>query len=144
MPVRIPVTDANERLWSALVELFTRLERISSLLINAGQDQTAALKDRLTELEAAAKSIATKQDRLLNLYLEGRLSKAVYDNKNHELERGAAECRSELIDVRKRIDQSSKRELEIELIHRLRILSRSHQRFTHEQKVCVFRSIVKA
>jgi len=141
---RIPVADANDRLWSALVELFTRPERSSSLLLSAGQDQSTVLKDRATELEAAAKAIATKQDRLLNLYLEGRLSKAVYDNKNHQLERSASEFRSELIDVRKRIDQSGKRELEIELIQTLRLLSRSHRRFTHEQKVRVFRSIVKS
>ena len=47
------------------------------------------------------------------------------------------ESRSALIRIRKHIDESGKRELETELIHTLRNLSRSHRRFSEEQKVRV-------
>jgi hypothetical protein len=47
------------------------------------------------------------------------------------------------MELGKRIGRNGQRALTTELIQTLRILARSHRRFTNEQKTAVFRSIVK-
>jgi len=48
-----------------------------------------------------------------------------------------------LDDLQRRIQNLGKHDASTELIQTIRVLSRSHRRFNEEQKVKVFRSLIK-
>jgi len=141
---RFLVSDTNDLLWNALVELFIAPERIRSLLTPSSQDDVERLKKQLAEVEKDEKASKEKVDRLLNLYLEGNLPQASYVVKSAELEVEAERLRQMKSDVEQRIQNHGKHDASTELIQTIRLLSRSHRRYTEEQKVQVFRSIIRA
>jgi len=84
-----------------------------------------------------------KLDRLLNLYLEGNIPQANYVVKSSELEAEAEQLSQTKSNLQLRIQNHGKQDASLELIQTIRLLSRSHRRFTEEQKVKVFRSLIK-
>ncbi len=137
------VAPINDQLWQALVELFTKPERIHELLVTGTKNDLTSLQAQLAAAEREQKTNKEKQERLLNLYLEGNVPQATYVVKSSQLEaegRRLGETRARLT---RQVAEYSKREASEELVQTLRLLSRSHRRFTEEQKTKVFRSIVK-
>ena len=137
------VSDTNDLLWNALVELFIAPERIYSLLAPSAEDDLESLKKQLAGVDKDEKVGKEKLDRLLNLYLEGNLPQASYVVKSSELEAEAERLSQMKANLQQRIQNHGKRDASIELIQTIRLLSRSHRRFTDEQKVKVFRSLIK-
>ena len=88
-------------------------------------------------------SLKEKQERLLNLYLEGNLPQASYVVKNAQLEKEAETLARTRTSLQQKIDSNGKATGLTDLIQTLRLLARSHRRFTEEQKTKVFRSIIK-
>ena len=139
---RISAEESNQTLWKALVGLFTKPERVYSLLTDNDKTFRETIKEQIRDLESEKKTILDKQDRLLNLYLEQKLQEATYESKNGELGKQLTAVRGQLTELRRRKEELGQRELATELVHTLRILSRSHRRFTEDQKIRVFRSLV--
>jgi hypothetical protein len=140
---RILVSDTNETLWSALVELFLKPERIHDLVTTSPASDLDAMKKELVTAEREQKTNREKQERLLNLYLEGNVPQATYVLKSSQLEAEGQELKERRSSLTQRIQSHGKRDASLELIQTLRLLARSHKRFTDEQKTKVFRSIVK-
>ena len=112
-------------------------------LTSSSQDDVEWLKKQLAGIEKDGKAGKEKLDRLLNLYLEGNLPQASYVVKSSELEVEAERLRQMKSDLERRIQNHGKQDASKELIQTIRLLSRSHRRFTEEQKVKVFRSLIK-
>jgi DNA invertase Pin-like site-specific DNA recombinase len=140
---RIAVAETNDALWGALVQLLIKPERIHALIAPAPGSDPDALKKELAVVEREEKTAKEKQQRLLDLYLEGNLPQASYVVKSSELETQLSGLAARKLELRKLIDGRGKTDLTTELIQTLRILARSHRRLTAEQKTTVFRSIVK-
>src|SRR5204862_6352327 len=68
---------------------------------------------------------------------------ASYVVKSSELQAEAERLAQSKTDLQRRIENHGKQDVSAELIQTIRLLSRSHRRFTEEQKVKVFRSLVK-
>jgi hypothetical protein len=137
------VAETNDTLWNALLQLLTKPERIHSLIAPARENDTETLKQDLATVEREDKAIHEKQQRLLDLYLEGNIPEASYVLKSSELETQVERLSQRKVELQKQIGGTSQRDLTSELIQTLRILARSHRRFTEEQKTKIFRSIVK-
>jgi site-specific DNA recombinase len=140
---RMLVSEVNDTLWNSLVQLFVHPERIRSLIAPKSNDNLEALKKELLTIERGQKSLKEKQERLLNLYLEGNIPQAAYVVKSSALEVEASELSDKRANLQLRIRDYDKRDLKADLIQTLRLLARSHRRFTDEQKTKVFRSIIK-
>jgi Recombinase/MerR HTH family regulatory protein len=140
---RLLVSDANDLLWNALVDLFMAPERIHSLLTRSSAEDLESLRKQLAGVETDEKASKEKLDRLLNLYLEGNIPQASYVVKSSELEAEAERLSQMKSDLHLQIQNHGKVDASAELIQTIRLLSRSHRRFTEEQKVKVFRSLVK-
>src|SRR5262249_12375102 len=141
---RLLVSDTNDLLWNALVELFIAPERIHSLLTPSSEDDLETLKKQLAGFEKDEKASKEKLDRLLNLYLEGNIPQASYVVKSSELEAEAERLSQMKSDLQRRIQNHERHDATTDLIQTIRLLSRSHRRFTEAQKVQVFRSIIRA
>jgi hypothetical protein len=137
------VSETNDVLWKALIELFVAPERIQSLIAPAPENDLELLKKQLGAVEKEQRIAAAKTDRLLNLYLEGNLPQAAYVVKSSELERETEKLAQTKNDLQRRIQNHGKQGARTELIQTIRILSRSHRRFTEEQKTRVFRSLIR-
>ncbi len=72
------------------------------------------------------------------------LLKKTFEQMNAELGQGLSMVREQLMELRRRKEDISRPELATELIRTLRILARSHRRFTDEQKTHVFRTSTSA
>ena len=101
------------------------------------------LKKELTKIEREQKALKEKQARLLDLYIEGNLPQASYVVKTTQLEQETEGLSQTLISIQQKIQSNGKNNGVVDLIQTLRILARSHRRFTEEQKTRVFRSIIK-
>jgi hypothetical protein len=84
------------------------------------------------------KTAKDKLDRLLNLYLEGNIPQASYVVKSSEVEAETERLSQVKSDLQQRIQNYEKQDASTDLIQTIRLLSRSHRRFTEEQKVKVF------
>src|SRR5262245_22236877 len=82
---RFLVSETNDLLWNALVELFIAPERIHFLLTPASMDDLESLRKQLAGAEKGEKAGKEKLDRLLSLYLEGNIPQASYVVKSSEL-----------------------------------------------------------
>jgi hypothetical protein len=140
---RLLVSEINELLWNALVQLFLKPESVNSLLAPSSDNDLESLKKQLATLEKEDKANKDKLDRLLNLYLEGNIPQANYVVKSSEIENDTERLSQSKTDLQRRIQNHGKQDARAELIQNIRLLSRSHRRFTVEQKVKVFRSLVK-
>jgi len=140
---RLLVSDTNDLLWNTLVELFIAPERIHSLLSSSSKDDLDSLKKQLAVFEKDEKVNKEKLERLLILYLEGNIPQASYVVKSSELEAQAERLSQMKSDLQQQIQTRGKQDASTELIQTIRLLSRSHRRFTEEQKIKVFRSIVR-
>jgi site-specific DNA recombinase len=140
---RMLVSETNDLLWHALVELFIQPERIHSLLTPSAEDDLESLKKQCAAIEKHKKLNKEKLDRLLNLYLEGNIPQASYVVKSSELEAEAERLAQNRSELQRRIQNHGKQDARAELIQTIRLLSRSHRRFTEEQRVKVFRSLIK-
>jgi len=140
---RINVAETNNTLWGALVQLLVDPDRIHSLIAASPEDAIAILKKELDGTDRENKALKEKQERLLNLYLEGNIPQASYVVKSSQFEIEAEAVSERRADLQRRIQNHGKRDISAELIQTLRVLARSHRRFTEEQKTKVFRSIVK-
>ena len=140
---RLPVADVNEVLWGRLVSLFTKPERVHSLVLTSGEGQKESLESRLVATEREEKSISDKQNKLLDLYLEGNVTKPAYQTKTEQFDDRLAALRREREETQDKLEGLNQADLSTQLIHTLRILSRSQKRFTPDQKTQVFRSMVK-
>ena len=137
------MSDTNDLLWNALVDLFMAPERIHSLLTRSSAEDLESLRKQLAGVEKDEKASKERLDRLLNLYLEGNIPQASYVVKSSELEAEAERLSQMKSDLHLQIQNHGKVDASAELIQTIRVLSRSHRRFTEEQKVKVFRSLVK-
>jgi DNA-binding transcriptional MerR regulator len=140
---RMRVSEWNERLWAALVELFMAPERIHSLLTPTTDGDLDTLKKQLSAIEKEQKVAAEKVARLLDLYLEGNIPQASYVTKSSQLETETERISLAKSELQTRIQNHGKQDTSDQLIQTIRLLSRSHRRFTEEQKVKVFRSLIK-
>ena len=140
---RMLISDTNDLLWGALVELFVAPERIDSLITPAKESDLGKMKQELAAIEREEKLTKEKIDRLLNLYLEGNLPQASYVLKSSELDSEAERLMQTKTDVQRRIQNHGKQDASAELIQTFRLLARSHRRFTEEQRVRVFRSLIR-
>ena len=140
---RYAVVETNDRLWGALVELFIQPERIHELIAKSPEHNLNALKKELERAKREQKVLQDKQERLLNLYLEGNLPQASYVVKSGQMERVADTVSQTRAALQQKIQSHGKTGVAADLIQTLRVLARSHRRFTEEQKTKVFRSIVK-
>jgi hypothetical protein len=140
---RLELAATNDRLWNALVQLLIKPERIHSLITRSPESDPEAAKKNLLALERDERVTRQKQQRLLDLYLEGNIPQASYVLKSSELETELERLRQQKTELGKAINGNRQRDLTAELIQTLRVLARSHRRFTSEQKTAVFRSVVK-
>jgi hypothetical protein len=139
---RLLVSETNDVLWNALVELFMAPERIHSLIAPSIKSDLETLKKDVTAIEKNERSNKEKLDRLLNLYLEGNIPQAGYVVKCSELEAEAERLGKTKSELQYQI-QNHGNQNNADLFNTIRILSRSHRRFTEEQKVKVFRSLIR-
>ena len=102
-----------------------------------------SLKKQLVTVEKEEKVNRQKLERLLNLYLEGNLPQASYVVKSSELEVEAERLSQAKSELQYQIQSHGNHNVSADLINTIRILSRSHRRFTEEEKVRVFRSLIK-
>ena len=140
---RLPVSEINDLLWNALVELFVSPDRIQSLIAPSERNDLDLLKKRLSEVEKDERSTKEKTARLLDLYLEGNIPQASYVVKSSELEAEAERLGKAKSELQYEIQNHGSQNISTDLINTIRILSRSHRRFSEEQKVRVFRSLIK-
>jgi hypothetical protein len=140
---RMLIEETNDRLWGALVELIVRPERIRELMVQPPTTDVDALKKEIAAGEREEKTLKEKQQRLLDLYLEGNLPQASYVVKSSQMEAEAERLAQLRTTLHQRIQADGKRAVTDDLVQTLRVLARSHRRFTEEQKTKVFRSIVK-
>ena len=140
---RMLVSETNDTLWNSLVQLFVEPERIHSLIAPAPENDLDVVKKDLASVDRDQKALKEKQERLLNLYLEGNVPQATYVVKSSALEAEDSCLRDKRADLQQWIQSHGKREVTADLIQTLRVLARSHRRFTEEQKTNVFRSMVK-
>jgi hypothetical protein len=136
------VSDTNDLLWTALVELFVAPERIQSLIAPTPGDDLESLTKQLAGIEKDGRVTEDKTDRLLNLYLEGNIPHASYVVKGSELEAETERLAQTKSELQRQIQNHGKHDVTAEL-NTIRLVSRSHLRFTEEQKVKVFRSLIK-
>src|SRR5262249_26979499 len=73
----------------------------------------------------------------------GNIPQASYVVKSSELEAEADRLSQMKADLQRLIQNHGKQDVSTELIQTIRLLSRSHRRFTEEQRVKVFRSLIK-
>jgi hypothetical protein len=140
---RMLTSDTNDILWNALVQLFLKPERIHELVAPSPENDLDALKKELITADRDQKALKEKQERLLNLYLEGNVPQASYVVKSSQLEAEGAGLIDKRANLQQRIHSHGRHDVTVELIQTLRLLARSHRRFTEEQKTKVFRSIIK-
>jgi len=140
---RLSVIKLDTELWGKLVSLFTKPDRVYSLLTFNEEDYRKGLEEQIEELTEEQISIGKKQEMLVNLYLEERVSNTLYDSENEKLDNRLKAVRDEIEELQKRIEELNQKDLAADLVHTLRILARSHKRFTEEQRTKVFRSLVK-
>jgi len=125
------------------VELLIRPEHIHELMAPEPRNDVDTLKKELAKTEREQRVLKEKQDRLLNQYLEGNLPQASDVVKTTQLEQEAEALTQTRTSLQQKIHSNRKDTGVADLIQTLRILARSHRRFTEEQKTKVFRSIVK-
>jgi hypothetical protein len=101
------------------------------------------LKKEIAAGEREEKTLKDKQERLLNLYLEGNLPQASYVVKSSQMEAEAERLAQLRTTLHQKAQADGKRAVTDDLVQTLRVLARSHRRFTEEQKTKVFRSVVK-
>jgi len=101
------------------------------------------VKKELAAVDRDEKALKEKQERLLNLYLEGNVPQATYIVKSSALEAEDSSLRDKRADLQQRVQNHGKHDVTAEVIQTLRVLARSHRRFTEERKTKVFRSMVK-
>jgi hypothetical protein len=118
-------------------------ERIESCEPRQAKNDIDTVKKELAAIEKDERGNNRGLDRLLNLYLEGSLRQAGYVVKSSELESEADRLAQAKSELQRRIQNRGKYEPSTELIQTIQLLSRSHERFTEEQKVRVFRSLLK-
>src|SRR5262245_9363525 len=71
------------------------------------------------------------------------IPQASYVLKRSELEAEAERLAQNRSDLQRQIQNHGKQDASAELVQTMRLLSRSHRRFTEEQKMKVFRSLIK-
>ncbi len=140
---RLLVSEVDSSLWGKLASLLLKPERVYSYLDPAEKDRPTSLENQLAKIERDQASIELKQKKLLDLYLDGELDKSTYRAKSSELK-----SQSEFLATRESLINAELPDLEqedvaVRLVHSLRILARSQERFTQTQKTRVFRSLVK-
>jgi DNA invertase Pin-like site-specific DNA recombinase len=140
---RMLISEVNDRLWGTLMELLIRPERIHELIAPESKSDIEALKKEMTKVERDQRTLQEKQARLLDLYLEGNVPQASYVVKTAQLEQEAEVLTQTRNCLQQKIQSDGKDTGVTDLIQTLRILARSHRRFTEEQKTKVFRSIIR-
>ncbi len=140
---RLLVSEVDSSLWRKLSGLLLEPERVYSYLAPAKEAHPTSLKNQLAKIEKDQARIELKQKKLLDLYLDGELDKSTYRARNSELK-----SQSEFLATRENLINAELPDLEqddaaVRLVHGLRILARSQERFTQSQKTRVFRSLVK-
>ncbi len=140
---RLSVLKMNRELWDKLVSLFTKPNRVYSLLAVSEEDHRKGLEEQMEDLAKEQTSIQEKQGKLVDLYVEGDVKKTLYNSKNEKLESRLKAIHNGTEELQKRIEELNQKDLAADLVHTLRILARSHERFTEEQRTKVFRSLVK-
>ncbi len=138
---RLPVEIVDEELWTHLAALFMEPERVYSLLDEEGHK--SSLEEQLSALENELAALEQKQQRLLNLYMEDRIDDSLFDKQKEELDNRRIALNDDRVDVESRLKTTRQRDLTSDLVNTLRILAKSSTRFTEDQKVKVFRSMVK-
>jgi len=140
---RIPIDETNDRLWGALLEVIVRPERIQDLIVPTPETDLTGLKKQMAETEREERTLKEKQQRLLDLYLEGNIPQASYVVKSGQMEAEAERLAQTRATLHQKMASHGKKGVTDGLVQTLRLLARSHRRFTEEQKTKVFRSMVK-
>jgi len=140
---RLSVMKVDRELWNKFVSLFTKPDRVYSLLTFNEEDYRKGLEEQMEDLAEEQTSIQKKQGKLVDLYMEGDVKKTLYTSKNGKLESRLKAVHHKTEELQKRLEELNQKDLAADLVHTLRILARSHKRFTEEQRTKVFRSLVK-
>jgi len=111
--------------------------------VPAPEADLTAVKKQLAESEREERALKEKQQRLLDLYLEGNLPQASYVVKSGQMETDAERLAQTRATLHQKMASHGKKGVMDDLVQTLRLLARSHRRFTEEQKTKVFRSMVK-
>ncbi len=138
---RLLLETVDGELWNHLAALFMEPERVYSLLDEEGHKSN--LEEQLSVLESELAALNQKEQRLLNLYMEDRINLSLFDKKKEELDNKRIALKDDKVKVESRLKTTQQRDLTSSLVNTLRILAKSSTRFTEEQKVKVFRSMVK-
>jgi len=138
---RLPVEMVDGELWNHLTGLFMEPERVYSLL--DGEGFKSSLEEQLGVLESELAALDQKEQRLLNLYMEDRINDSLFDKQKEELDNKRIALKDDKVNVESSLKTTQQRDLTSSLVNTLRILAKSSTRFTEEQKVKVFRSMVK-
>jgi len=138
---RLLLETVDGELWNHLAALFMEPERVYSLLDEQGHK--SSLEDQLSALESELAALDKKEQRLLNLYMEERINDSLFDKKQEELDNKRIALKDDKVNVESSLKTTQQRDLTSSLVNTLRILAKSSTRFTEEQKVKVFRSMVK-
>jgi hypothetical protein len=123
--------------------LILRPEQIRELMVQPLETDVTALKKQVVENEREEKALKEKQNRLLDLYLQGNLPQASYVVKSSQMEAEAERLEQTYAGLHQKIQSHGKAAVTDDLVQILRVLARSHRRFSEEQKTKVFRSVVK-
>ena len=101
------------------------------------------LRDKQQKIQAEITRVETKKQKLLDLYLDGKYSKADLDTKKEELEKNIRGYKSEcdLIAVGIRALEEQPNDL-TEIIKYMKVLCYSDTKLSYEQKTRIFRQFV--
>src|SRR4030095_736446 len=86
---RLLISETNDKLWGALLELLVQPERIYELVTPEPKNDPEVIKKELARTEREQTLLKENQARLLDLYLEGNVPQASYVVKNAQLEKEA-------------------------------------------------------
>lgn len=133
----MPVEQYDVILWENFKKLLAKPQNLRRWLIQPVEDPTIELKD----LEKSLTQATAKREKLLDLYLNDGLSRDIYTRKNEAIHREIRGLTAEIASLKKRIIAPTTLKGLEEV---LRQLGQSSWKWTKEQKMKVFRSIVQS
>jgi hypothetical protein len=138
---RLDLHDVNEKLWDELLGLILKPERLDEFVSLPAADMSS--RREFDRLETQAAAIQQKLERLLTLYEDGDIDKITYVRRRDQHQEQLRQLTLLMESAKQQLQQKDQRDATVALQNVLRILGRSHTRFTTDQKTRVFRSLVK-
>jgi site-specific DNA recombinase len=137
--------DLNDRIYNKfklLLENPHLIEKLAEPLKNI-EFRLRELRDKQQKIQGEITRIETKKQKLLDLYLDGKYSKADLDAKKEELEKNILAYRNEynLVNVGVRALEEQPNDL-TEIIKYMKVLHYTDTKLTYDQRVRIFRQFV--